>query len=258
MTLPFQAVCQQHVLLLTWGEDGRRNLMDDAWFDTLSAHLESAQADPQVRVVVLAGHGSDFSLGADLKSLTSGSFAQGYAQSSTARLARCLSTFEKPLVAAVQGSAIGGGCTVLLHCDFVYAADDARFHLPFARLGLVPEFGSSYLLALHAGPRLASELVLLAQPFGVDTALRAGLITHAVPAAQLQAQALSTAAALAALPPGPLRASKRLLQAAHQSALQAACAAEGQALEAAVVSPELQEAVQAFVAKRPADFSRFS
>ena len=258
MPLPFQAICQQHVLHLTWGEEGRRNLIDDAWCDTLAAHLENAQADPQVRVVVLSGHGSDFCLGADLKSLTGGGFAQGYEASTMARLARCLPAFDKPLVAAVQGSAIGGGSTVLLHCDFVYAADDARFQLPFVRLGLVPEFGSSYLLPLLAGPRLARELVLLGQAFDVETALRAGLVSRAVPAAQLQAQVSTTAAALAALPPGPLRASKRLLQAGQQSAVQAACAAEGRALEAAVVSPELQEAVQAFVARRPADFSRFS
>ena len=258
MTVQFNAVLDQHILRLSFGTAGRRNVMSDAWFAALEDHLRQAQGNPVVRVVLLSGQGDAFCAGADLKGLATELFPEGYARSALARLLERLADFDKPLVAAVHGAAIGGGSTLLLHCDFVFAAEGTLFQLPFARLGLVPEFGASYLLPLHAGVRLARELVLLAAPFDAHTAKRAGIVSEVVMPQALMAHAQTTAVALAALPPGSLRAAKRLLQAGHRAALAAAFAAEGKALDAAVASPELHEAVDAFLSKRTPDFSRFS
>lgn len=257
MVVHFTATTEHKVLHLRFGQPGVRNLMDDVWFDTLEAHLAAAAGDPAVRVVLLSAEGDAFCSGANLKSVQHGLLAEDYAQSALARLLRRLTSFDKPIVAAVHGLAIGGGTTLLLHCDFVYAAEGTRFQLPFARLGLVPEFGSSYLLPLNAGMRLASQLVLLGEPFDPETALRAGLVTAVVPREALLARARETADTLAQMAPGPIRRAKQLLRQGHQAALDAALAAEGQALQESVQSPELAEAVTAFIEKRAPDFSRF-
>ncbi len=253
----FQSELQDKVLHLRFGQAGGRNLMDDAWFHTLEGHLARADADPAVRVVLLSAEGDAFCTGANLKSVQHGLLSDGYDKSGLACLLRRLTTLAKPLVAAVHGMAIGGGTTLLLHCDFVHAAQGTRFQMPFAKLGLVPEFGSSYLLPLNAGMRLASQLVLLGEPFDADTALRAGIITTVEPEGQALARARQTATALAQLAPGPVARAKQLLRQGHQTALQAALAAEGAALQDCMQSPELAEAVVAFIEKRPADFSRF-
>ena len=130
----------------------------------------------------LSAEGDAFCSGANLKGIQPSVLTDDYAQSALARLLRRLTTFGKPLVAAVHGLAIGGGTTLLLHCDFVYAAEGTRFQMPFTKLGLVPEFGSSYLFPLNAGMRLASELVLLGEQFDAETAQRAGLVTAVEPA----------------------------------------------------------------------------
>jgi enoyl-CoA hydratase/carnithine racemase len=245
------------VLHLRFGQSGVRNLMDDAWFDALEGHLAEADRHPDVRVVLLSAEGDAFCSGANLKGIQPSLLTDDYAQSALARLLQRLTSFEKPLVAAVHGLAIGGGTTVLLHCDFVYAAEGTRFQMPFAKLGLVPEFGSSYLLPLNAGMRLASELVLLGEPFDAATALRAGLVTSVEPPEGLMQRAWQTAHTLAQMAPGPLRRSKNLLRQGHQAALEATLAREGQALQESLRSPELAEAVSAFLAKRAPDFSRF-
>jgi enoyl-CoA hydratase/carnithine racemase len=254
----FDADRNGHVLTLTFGTPAARNVMDDAWFAELEQRLYEAQQDAQTRVVVLRARGDAFCAGGDLRAFQAGPLPEGYVRSAFARLLMRLDAFDKPVVAVVHGSAIGGGTTLLLHCDFVFAAAGTTFQLPFTKLGLVPEFGSSYLLPLHAGMRLATELVLLAQPFDAEKAMRAGIVSDVLPAGELMARATATAAALAALPPASMRASKRLLRMGHRAGLAAAMAAEGQALETCFASDELQEALAAFFERRQADFSHFS
>ena len=256
MDLHFATTLERKVLHLRFGQSGVRNLMDDAWFDALEGHLAEADSHPDVRVVLLSAEGDAFCSGANLKGIQPSLLTDDYAQSALARLLQRLTRFDKPLVAAVHGLAIGGGTTLLLHCDFVYAAEGTRFQMPFAKLGLVPEFGSSYLLPLNAGMRLASELVLLGEPFDAATALRAGLVTSVEPPEGLMQRAWQTAHTLAQMAPGPLRRSKNLLRQGYQAALEATLAREGQALQESLRSPELAEAVSAFLAKRAPDFSR--
>lgn len=247
-----------HVLTVTFGSPDARNVMNEAWFREFEQHLCAAQQDEQTRVVVLRAQGEGFCAGGDLRGFQNGPFPQGYVGSPFARLLMRLDDFDKPMIAAVHGSAIGGGTTLLLHCDFVFAAEGTMFQMPFTRLGLVPEFGSSYLLPLHAGARLATELVLLGQPFDAQKAMRAGIVNDVLPADALMARVDMTAAALAALPPASMRASKRLLRMGHRAGLAAAMAAEGRALEGCFASEAMQEAIAAFFAKRQPDFSRFA
>lgn len=247
-----------HVLTVTFGLHDARNVMNEAWFGELEQRLYEAQRDEQTRVVLLRARGEAFCAGGDLRGFQAGPLPEGYVRSAFARLLMRLEDFDKPIVAAVHGSAIGGGTTLLLHCDFVFAAAGTMFQLPFTRLGLVPEFGSSYLLPQHAGLRLANELVLLGQPFDAEKALRAGIVNEVLPSEALMARADATATALAALPPASMRESKRLLKLGHRAGLAAAIAAEGKSLETCFASAEMQEAISAFFARRQPDFSHFS
>jgi len=164
---------------------------------------------------------------------------------------------EKPVVAAVGGPAVGIGTTLLLHCDLVYATPGARFQLPFVPLGIVPEFGSTYLLPLLAGYQRAAELLLLGQPFTAERAREVGIVTEIVRDDELIATAEEAARKLAELPPESIRLTKRLMKAAHAAAVDKQIAEEARIFGERLTSPEAKEAMSAFLEKRKPDFSRF-
>ena len=174
----------------------------------------------------------------------------GPGESPQARLMGALIDFEKPIVAAVQGVAIGGGTTMLGHCDFVYAGESARFQVPFINLALVPEFGSSYLFPLRLGYVRAAELVLLGQPFNAARAAQLGLVTQVVPDQQLLATASQTARQLAEKPARALQACKRLMKQPAREALEQAVKIENEEFAVRVTSEEARQAFTAFFAKR--------
>src|SRR6476660_2662197 len=151
------------ILDIRLNRPAKKNAMTSAMYVSIADALDGAAKDDQVRVVLWYGAGDSFSAGNDLEDFIKN--PPGPGESPQARLMRALIEFEKPLVAAVQGIAIGGGTTMLAHCDFVYAGESAKFQLPFVNLALVPEFGSSYLFPLRFGHVRAAELVLLGQPF---------------------------------------------------------------------------------------------
>jgi len=159
-------------------------------------------------------------------------------------------------VAAVNGPAVGLGTTLLLHCDLVYAGEDARFQLPFTKLGLVPEFASSYLLPLVAGWQRAAELLLLGEPFDAQRAYEAGFVTRVVASADALDAAWQAAERLAALPGASLRATKALMKSAHRAAIEAQLGAEGAQFRRLLTEPAAREAFAAFMEKRAPDFSR--
>jgi enoyl-CoA hydratase/carnithine racemase len=167
-----------------------------------------------------------------------------------------LADFDKPLVAAVQGNAIGGGTTMLLHCDFVYAAESARFQMPFINLALVPEFGSSFTVPARIGHVRAAELIFLGRPFDAKRAADLGFVTQVVPDQSLLATATETARKLAGKPAGALQASKRLLKRSFREQLKAAMKTENEEFSAQVQSADAKEALTAFLEKRAPDFSR--
>jgi enoyl-CoA hydratase/carnithine racemase len=237
------------ILSIQLNRPAKKNAMTSAMYVAMAELLDGAAKDDQVRVVLWYGAGDSFSAGNDLDDFMKN--PPGAGESPQARLIRALLTFEKPLVAAVHGVAIGGGTTMLAHCDFVYAAESARFQLPFINLALVPEFGSSYLLPLRSGHLRAAELILLGRPFNAARAAELGLVTQVVPDEKLLATATETSRALAEKPSAAVQASKRLMKRAFREQLEEATKAEMEAFAERVRSEEAKEAFRSFFAKRP-------
>jgi enoyl-CoA hydratase/carnithine racemase len=164
--------------------------------------------------------------------------------------------FDKPVIAAVQGAAIGGGTTMLTHCDFVYAGQSAKFQMPFINLGVVPEFGSSCSVPARIGHIRAAELILLGMPFDAQRAAELGFVTQIVSDQNLLATATETARKLAAKPAGALLASKRLLKRPFREQIKAAMKLENEEFSVLVRSDDAKEALTAFLEKRSPDFTR--
>lgn len=233
----------------------KKNAITADMYQAMADALRAAESDPQVRVVLIHGKADCFTAGNDLKDFLD---RPPHGENSPVfQFLQGISTAAKPLVAAVGGPAVGIGTTMLLHCDFVYAAPNARFQLPFVPLGLVPEAGSSLLLPMLAGYQRAAELLMLGKPFTAEKALAAGIVTEIVPGDELLGYALEAAAALAALPPASLRMTKALMKAPRAGGLAAAMASEGEKFRAQLSSAEAKEAMTAFFEKRKPDFSKF-
>lgn len=233
----------------------KKNALTAAMYQAMADALGAAQADAAVRAVLITGQPGIFTSGNDLED-----FMQRPPQgldSPVFQFMKQLTGCEKPVVAAVTGAAIGIGTTLLLHCDLVYTADDARFALPFASLGLVPEFASSLLVPLYAGHLKAAEKLLLGDPFGAEEAREMRLVNAILPAGEVVNHARRMAERFNALPPAAVRASKKLLRAGQAKLVQETIAAEGAIFGERLRSPEAREAFQAFFEKRKPDFSKF-
>ena len=212
--------------------------------------LAAADAAADVRAVLLHGTSECFSAGNDLADFLKP--RRPDEESPATALFRTLPVMRKPVVAAVAGPAIGIGCTLLLHCDLVYAAENARFQLPFVPLGIVPEFGSTLLLPLLAGYQRAAELLLLGEPFTAEQAREAGIVNAVVASAEVLQSAERKARALAALPPESVRLTKALLKATQRGALEARIAEESRIFAERLASPEAKAAMRAFLEMRKA------
>jgi enoyl-CoA hydratase/carnithine racemase len=171
---------------------------------------------------------------------------------------RALAGSSKPVVAAVSGAAVGIGTTMLLHCDLVYAADNAKFSMPFAQLGLCPEFASSLLLPQLAGYPRAAEKLLLGEAFLAAEAYQMGLLSKVLPLDELLPYAQRQAAKLAALPAASIRATKALMKRSRSAPIDETMAAENALFGAMLLAPEAKEAFTAFFEKRKPDFSKFA
>ncbi|MDQ2078444.1 enoyl-CoA hydratase [Marinimicrobium sp. ABcell2] len=243
------------VLWLRFNRPERKNALTLAMYAAAADAIAKAQKDPAVRVLVLEGREGCFCAGNDLAD-----FMQAPAlteEHPVIDFMRALQTFAKPVVASVRGPAVGIGTTVLLHCDLVYASDNAYFQLPFVNLGLCPEFAASYLLPRSLGHVKASELILLGEGFDAQTALALQLVNEVLPDADLDVRVRERLARLAAQPPAALRRSKALLKQSQQAGIAAAMNAEVAAFTEGLASEECAEAIEAFFAKRAPDFSRF-
>src|SRR6266487_7154992 len=242
------------ILRVELNRPDKKNAMTAAMYTSLADSFRAAADDEAVRVVLWHGAGDAFCAGNDV-----GDFLKnppGPGESPQARLMNALIDFDKPIVAAVQGAAIGGGTTMLTHCDFVYAGESAKFQMPFVNLGLVPEFGSSCSVPMRIGHVRAAELILLGLPFDARRAAELGLVTCVVPDQELLATATETAQKLAEKPPGALQACKRLMKQSTREQLERAVKLENEEFSAHVRSAEAKEAFAAFLEKRPPNFSR--
>jgi enoyl-CoA hydratase/carnithine racemase len=237
-----------NILSIQLNRPTKKNAMTSSMYVEMAELLNGAAKDDQIRVVLWHGAGDSFCAGNDLEDFMKNPPAAG--ESPQSQSMRALINFEKPLVAAVQGAAIGGGTTMLGHCDFVYAGESAKFQLPFVNLALVPEFGSSYLLPQRSGYLRAAELILLGQPFGAARAAELGLVTSVVPDQKLLATATETAQTLGKKAAGAVQACKRLMKGTFRDQLEQAVKVENQVFAERVRSDEAKEAFKAFFARR--------
>jgi enoyl-CoA hydratase/carnithine racemase len=239
------------VLAAAFDRPEKKNAITSAMYEALIDVLEKAERNSDVGALVLSGNGGIFTAGNDIGDfLAIATGASGSHEMRDApgwRFVNKLADFDKPLIAAVQGLAVGVGTTLCFHCDLVYASADARFQMPFVNLGLVPEAGASLLAPQRFGRAKAAEYLLLADPFDAQTACALGLVNAVLPEAELLVHALSRAAALAAKPRSALMATRRLLR-GDQAALKARMLEEIRAFSAALTSGEARAAFTAFMA----------
>ena len=239
------------ILELRFNRPEKKNAILGAMYDTLTAALQDAAARLEVRAVLIGAEGDAFTAGNDIKDFQS--MPGGLHDAPPARFINAIATFGKPLVAAVQGAAVGVGTTLLLHCDLVYASPAATFSVPFVDLGLVPEAGSSLLLPQRMGHARAAALLLLGEAMDAASALAAGLLTAVVPAEDLHAHARAKALRLAAKPAAALAATRALMR-GDPAALHARMRQEEAAFSQALASADAREAFAAFLERRPPRF----
>ncbi|AKJ08325.1 enoyl-CoA hydratase/carnithine racemase [Archangium gephyra] len=236
------------ILSLTFNRPQKKNAFTGEMYEAAARALTEADSNDAVRVVVLTGSGGAFTAGNDLKDFLE--HPPAGEDSPVFRFLRALAHHSRPVVAGVDGVAVGIGTTLLLHCDYVAASERAVFSMPFVNLGLSPEGASSVLLPRVAGLALASELLMFGEPFDAPTALRAGIINQVVPEASLAEVVRKRAAALAARPVESLRLTKRLLREPLRAAVDDALAREGALFVQRLGSAEAREAFNAFLSKK--------
>ena len=226
----------------------KKNAMTSTMYVTLADVFNNAIKDESTRVVLWHGAGDSFCAGNDIEDFLKN--PPGPGDSPQAQLMNALVDFDKPLIAAVHGVAIGGGTTMLMHCDFVYAAENTKFQMPFIDLALLPEFGSSWSIPTRIGHVRAAELILLGLPFDALRAAELGFVTQVVADQNLMTTATEAARKLAAKPVRALQTSKRLMKQPFREQIKAAMAAENQEFSARVRSGEAGQALGAFLEKR--------
>jgi enoyl-CoA hydratase/carnithine racemase len=244
----------ESILRVVLNRPAKKNAMTSGMYVTLADVFNDAARDERIRVVLWHGAGDSFCAGNDVEDFLKN--PPGPGESPQARLMNALIDFDKPLIAVVQGPAIGGGTTMLTHCDFVFAAEGAKFQMPFINLAVVPEFGSSFLVPARIGHIRAAELILLGLPFDAKRAADLGFVTQVVSDQNLLATATETARKLAAKPAGALQASKRLMKRSFREQIKAAMKAENEEFSAQVRSEDAKEALTAFLEKRRPDFTK--
>lgn len=242
---------QAGVLEIHIDRPDKKNALTAAMYRAMTAALADASARADIGAVLFAGRGDAFCAGNDLKDFLAG--PEGGAAAFA--FIRAIVAFDKPLVAAVQGLAVGVGTTMLFHCDLIYAAPDARFVMPFVNLGIVPEAGSSLLAPALMGHAKAAAMLMLGEPMDAQGADRVGLVTAIVPADQLLDHTRAKAAALMAKPPQALAVTRRLMK-GDPATLTARIDEEARLFRESLTSPEAQEAFTAFFEKRAPVFRR--
>ena len=239
---------EQRVLRIRFNRPEKKNAITGDMYGAMTAALERARDEDDIRAVLFVGSETCFTSGNDV-----GDFLQPRGVAG-AKLIRTLPQVEKPMLAAVAGPAVGVGSTLLLHCDLVYASENAYLRLPFVDLGIVPEAASSLLLPRIIGHARASQLLLLGETLKADVARTWGLVNEVVPVGQVEAYALAKARLLATRAPAAVQATKRLLKRAEMSTVAETMNIELDEFSARLKSPEAREALQAFLEKRAPKF----
>lgn len=237
------------ILLLTLNRPEKKNALNIALWEELYQAFADAKENDDINVVVITGAGGNFSSGVDLND-----FSEASGDHPFDKCAKAIANFDKPLVGAASGIAIGGGATMLFHTDVLYVGESLRMRLPFVNLGLVPEFASSYVLQAAIGSRKAAELFYTAEWIDAAKADKAGIVNGVFSDEELLTKAMEKAAEIAQWPVNSLRETKKTLKLAHQAGIDAAFEVETAGMTKQAGSPENIEAVMAFIEKRQPDF----
>ncbi|MEH6650675.1 MAG: enoyl-CoA hydratase [Motiliproteus sp.] len=252
-----QVELKGQILSITLARPDKKNALTVAMYRALTDAIDRADSDPQIRVVHITGTADSFSSGNDLSDFLAASQSQQSGDNPAQCLLHRLNSFNKPIVAAVNGMAIGIGTTLLLHCDLVYAARSARFQLPFVDLGLVPEGGSSAILPAMLGHRRAAELLLACESLDATQAVDCGIVNRVCDDSELQAFSWQQAEKLAAKPPAAIQQAKAMLKHNPSKPLAQVIDDEIELFLKRLRSPEAAEAMAAFMERRKPDYSRF-
>jgi enoyl-CoA hydratase/carnithine racemase len=242
------------ITTLTFNRVDKKNSITAAMYAALADAVEAARADAAVRCVVFQGHETIFSAGNDISDFLNNPPAGEDAP--VFRFLRAIATFPKPLLAGVCGPAVGIGTTLLLHCDLVYAGDNAAFSMPFVNLGLCPEAASSLLVPQMMGYHRAAEALLLGDPFMAEAALEVGLVNRVLAPSEVTNYTQSVARKLAAKPLSSLVETKRLMKKGNAQQVMAVMAEEGASFGRMLREPAAREAFSAFMERRKPDFSK--
>ena len=223
----------------------KKNALTSAMYDAMAQAIEGASGASPIRCIVIAGAPGAFSAGNDLGDFMKAAMGGEGLGNAVLRFLYALARAERPLVAAVQGVAVGIGTTMMLHCDYAVAASDARFSTPFVALGLVPEAASSLIAPRLMGHRRAFELLVMGKPLSGEEAKACGLVNQVAPAAEVEAEAMKGAQAIAALPPEGVAISRRLMKGAPDEIVRR-MDDEAAAFKERLSSPEARGAFTAF------------
>ena len=244
------------VQVVRMSRPAKKNALTREMYNAMTTAFEAGDRDQGVAVHMIVGSGGVFTAGNDIGDFAKRSVDLTQRREGASSLIATLPQMTKPIVAAVDGLAIGVGVTMLFHCDLVYASPAASFRTPFLDLGLVMEAGSSLLAPRIMGHQRAFELLCLGEPYTAERAREAGFVNRIVPAAELETEAMAAAQRLAAKPPGALLAARRLMRMGVERAALERIAAEGQVFAERLGSAEAKEAFAAFLEKRPPGLPR--
>jgi enoyl-CoA hydratase/carnithine racemase len=247
---------RDRVLTLTFARPDKKNALTNAMYGALADAIIAAETDTATRAIVLCGEGDMFTAGNDVGEFAMMATGGFNGERHVSRFVEAIARSTQPLVAAVQGRAVGIGTTMLLHCDFVVLAENAQLSTPFVNLALVPEAASTLLMPLRVGYARAYEMFALGESMDAKAALQLGIANRVVPLERLHAEAASVAARLAKLPAGSLAATKRLMR--NAEVLTAQIGAESECFAARLKTAEAREAFAAFAEKRPPDFTKMA
>ncbi|HEY8615461.1 enoyl-CoA hydratase [Phenylobacterium sp.] len=231
------------------------NALNSVLLGELARALDAAEADEAVRCVVITGSERAFAAGADIKEMSDKSYAEMFSQNFFAAATRRIETFRKPIVAAVAGYALGGGCELAMLCDFIIAADTAKFGQPEINLGVVPGIGGTQRLTRFVGKSKAMDMILTARMMDAAEAERAGLVSRVVPADKLVEEAMAAAAKIASQSPLAVAMAKELVDAAYETTLTAGVALERRLFHSLFAFEDQKEGMAAFVEKRKPNFT---
>lgn len=248
------------ILTINFNRPEKKNAITAAMYQAMADALRDAESDNAVRAILITGKPEIFTAGNDLEDFmkNASSLASSEAVPPVYQFMQALNESSKPVIAAVSGAAVGIGTTLLMHCDLIYLADNAKLSMPFTQLGLCPEFASSMIFQKIVGYQRAAEKLMLGEPFSAQEALEMGFVNKVVPLEELLPYAQQVAAKIVALPAASIRVTKRLMKANQPAEVNAKMLEENKHFAAMLNGPEAKEAFMAFFQKRKPDFSQFN